>query len=452
MTLTIHTEEDSQRQLKVKVEVPEERVQSQMRRTARQLGKKINIPGFRRGKVPYSVIINRFGEPAVRADAVEDMLEALVVEALDEIDETPYRQPSLDDMELNPLVLEITVPLEPVITLGDYRNIRKEIKPVEVTEEALEEAVEHVRGHHQILEQVDRPAEEGDMVTLSGEGNLTGDEEEVIWREESSDIVLDSKRLFVDLPFVENVVGMSAGDEKEFTIAFPENYDDEELAEKEAIFTVSVLNVQSRELPELTDEFAREEGEYETVEELMEGLEKELFEQAERQSKSELLDEVIDEMLSDAEIVYPPILVEAELDDTLENMKQQVTRSGWQWEDYIKLQGETEESLREQWQENAVERVRRGLILRQFVEEEHLSVDSADIDSAMEKRLSQFGDNEELQEQLRSVFTQGQGLEAMSNDILMEKVQERIEEIVTGNAPELEDLDRNVLETAEEEE
>ncbi len=452
MTLTIHTEEDSQRQLKVKVEVPEERVQSQMRRTARQLGKKINIPGFRRGKVPYSVIINRFGEPAVRADAVEDMLEALVVEALDEIDETPYRQPSLDDMELNPLVLEITVPLEPVITLGDYRNIRKEIKPVEVTEEALEEAVEHVRGHHQILEQVDRPAEEGDMVTLSGEGNLTGDEEEVIWREESSDIVLDSKRLFVDLPFVENVVGMSAGDEKEFTIAFPENYDDEELAEKEAIFTVSVLNVQSRELPELTDEFAREEGEYETVEELMEGLEKELFEQAERQSKSELLDEVIDEMLSDAEIVYPPILVEAELDDTLENMKQQVTRSGWQWEDYIKLQGETEESLREQWQENAVERVRRGLILRQFVEEEHLSVDSADIDSAMEKRLSQFGDNEELQEQLRSVFTQGQGLEAMSNDILMEKVQERIEEIVTGNAPDLEDLDRNVLETAEEEE
>jgi trigger factor len=423
-----------------------------MRRTARQLGKKINIPGFRRGKVPYSVIINRFGEPAVRADAVEDMLEALVVEALDEIDETPYRQPSLDDMELNPLVLEITVPLEPVITLGDYRNIRKEIKPVEVTEEALEEAVEHVRGHHQILEQVDRPAEEGDMVTLSGEGNLTGDEEEVIWREESSDIVLDSKRLFVDLPFVENVVGMSAGDEKEFTIAFPENYDDEELAEKEAIFTVSVLNVQSRELPELTDEFAREEGEYETVEELMEGLEKELFEQAERQSKSELLDEVIDEMLSDAEIVYPPILVEAELDDTLENMKQQVTRSGWQWEDYIKLQGETEESLREQWQENAVERVRRGLILRQFVEEEHLSVDSADIDSAMEKRLSQFGDNEELQEQLRSVFTQGQGLEAMSNDILMEKVQERIEEIVTGNAPDLEDLDRNVLETAEEEE
>ncbi len=175
MTLTIHTEEDSQRQLKLKVEVPEDRVQAQMRRTARQLGKKINIPGFRRGKVPYSVIVNRFGESAVRADAVEEMLESLLVEALDEIEETAYRQPTLDDMEIDPLVLEITVPLEPAITLGDYRALRREITPVEVTDEALEEAVEHIRSHHQILEQVDRPAEEGDMVTLTGEGKLIDD-------------------------------------------------------------------------------------------------------------------------------------------------------------------------------------------------------------------------------------------------------------------------------------
>ncbi len=309
-----------------------------------------------------------------------------------------------------------------------------------------------IRSHHQILEQVDRPAEEGDMVTLTGEGKLIDDDEDVIWREEDSELVLDSKRLFVDLPFVENVAGMSVGDEKEFTIAFPEDYEEEELSEKEASFKVSLINVQSRELPELNDELAKEEGQYETVEELMEGLEKELFEQAERQAKSELLDEVLDEMISEAEIVYPPVLVEAELNDTLENMKEQVTRSGWQWDDYLKLQSETEESLKEQWQENAVERVRRGLILRQFVEEEQLTVDSADIDSAVDKRLGQFGDNEELQEQLRSVFTQGQGLEAMSNDILMEKVQERIEEIVSGNAPDLEALDRNALETTEEEE
>lgn len=452
MTLTIHTEEDSQRQLKVTVEVPEERVKSQMRRTARQLGKRINIPGFRRGKVPYGVIINRFGEPAVRADAVEDMLESLLVETLEEVDETPYRQPTLDDMDLDPLILKITVPLEPKITLGDYRTIRKEIKPVEVTEEAIEEAVEHILSHHQILEQVDRPAEEGDLVTLSGEGKVLDEDEDVIWRADNSDLVLDSERLFVDLPFVENIVGMNVGDDKAFTISFPEDYEEEELSGKEALFNVSLSNVQSRELPELTDELAQEEGDYETVAELMEGLEEELYDQAERQVKSELFDEVLEEMVNEAELTYPPVLVEAELDDTLENMKTQVTRSGWQWEDYLKLQGETEESLREQWQENAVDRVRRGLVLRQFVQEEQLTVDSAEIDAAVDKRLSQFGDDEELQNQLRSVFTQGEGLETLSNDILMEKVQERIEEIASGNAPDLEVLDRNALETAEEEE
>lgn len=452
MTLTIHTEEDTQRQLKITVEVPEERVQSQMRRTARQLGKKINIPGFRRGKVPYGVIVNRFGEPAVRADAVEDMLESLFFEALDEINETPYRQPTLDNMELDPLVLKITIPLEPSVSLGDYRAIRKEIKPVEITEEAVEEAVEHIRSHHQILEQVDRPAQEGDLVTLSGEGKIIDDDEGIIWHEDNSDLVLDSKRLFADLPFVENIVGMNVGEDKAFTISFPEDYDEEELSGKEALFNVSLSNVQSRELPELTDELAQEEGDYETVAELMEGLEKELYEQAERQVKSGLFDEVLEEMVNEAEIVYPPVLVEAELDDTLEKMKTQVTRSGWQWDDYLKLQGETEESLREQWQENAIERVRRGLVLRQFVQEEQLTVDSAEIDSAIEERLSQFGDNEELQGQLRSIFTSGEGLETMTNDILMEKVQERIEEIVSGNAPDLEALDRNMLETAEEEE
>jgi trigger factor len=455
VTLTIHTEEDSQRQLKVTVEVPEDRVQSQMRRTARQLGKKVNIPGFRRGKVPYSVIINRFGEPTVRADAVEDMLESLVIEAIEaieEVEETPYRQPTLDDMEIDPLVLEITIPLAPRITLGDYRAIRREIKPVEVTEEALERAVEHIRSHRQILEQVDRPAEEGDMVTLSGTGKIVDGEEDVIWREENSDLVLDSKYLFVDSPFVENVVGMSVGDEKEFTIAFPEDYEEEELSGREVIFEVSLLNVQSRELPELTDELAQEEGDYETVEDLMAGLEQELHERAERQVKSELFEEVLEEMVSEAEIAYPPVLVKAELDDALENLKSQVTRSGWQWDDYLKLQAETEESLREQWQENTVKRVRRGLILRQFVKKEQLTVDSADIDLEVEKRLSQFGDNAELQEQLRSAFTQSEGLETMTNDLLMEKVQERIEEIVSGNAPDLEALDRKALETAEEEE
>ncbi|KPK09629.1 MAG: hypothetical protein AMJ56_10435 [Anaerolineae bacterium SG8_19] len=459
MTLTIHTEEDSERQLKVTVEVPENQVQAQMRRTARDLARQVNIPGFRKGKVPYNILVQRVGEEALRADAVEEMLESVFVEALEEIEESPYRQPSIDDIEMKPLVLKITIPLEPIVKLGDYRAIRREIQPVEVTDEALEEALDRVRSQHEILEPVDRPAEIGDLITVSGEGKIDEEDGEVIWHEHETDLVLNPEKLFPSLRFVENLVGMSAGETKEFIFTFPEDYDDEELAGRNASFEVSVERVQSRELPEITDEMAQEEGEYETVEELREGLKKDLYEQSERQAKSDLLDDVVNEMMSEAEINYPPALVEAELDDTLANFKEQVTRSGWQWDDYIKLQSHTEESLRDEWREDAIERVRRGLVLRQFVEEEKLSVSSSEIDSAVDKRLGRFGENEELHDQLRSFFTQGQGLDMMTNEILMDKVQERVEDIVTGNAPDLEALeaaeevdDEVAVETYEEEE
>lgn len=459
MTLTIHTEEDSERQLKVTVEVPEDQVQAQMRRTARDFARQVNIPGFRKGKVPYNILVQRVGEEALRADAVEEMLESVFVEALEEIDEVPYRQPSLDDIEMKPLVLKITIPLEPIVKLGDYRTIRREIQPVDVTDEALEEALERIQDQHEILEVVDRSAETGDMVTVSGEGKIDDEEGGVIWHEHETDLVLNPDKLFPNLPFVENLVGLSAGESKEFGFTFPEDYEDEELAGRKATFEVSIEQVQSRELPELTDEIAQEEGDYETVDELREGLKKELYEQAERQAKSDLLDDVLDEMLSEVEIHYPPALLESELDDNLERFKEQVTRSGWQWDDYLKLQSSSEESLRDEWREDAINRVQRGLVLRQFIEEEKLSVSPSEIDLAVDERLGQFGENEELHDQLRSIFTQGEGLDMMTNEILMDKVQERVEDIVTGNAPDLEDLEpadeaavETAVETYEEEE
>jgi trigger factor len=452
VTLAIHAEEDSERQLKVTVEVPEERVQAQMRKTARNLAQQVRFPGFRKGKVPYNILVRRVGEEALRADAVEEMLEDVLAEALEEVDTTPYRQPSLDDMDMDPLVIKLTIPLEPEVKLGDYRATRKEIQPIEVSEEALEEALEHVREHHHELEDVDRPAGASDMVTLSGEGKTAGDEEEVIWHEHESDVIMDPDKTFPKVPFVENIIGMSAGEEKSFQFNFPEDYEEDELADKHVEFNVKVDKVQSREVPELSDELAQQEGDYETLDELKEGLTEQLQNAAEQQAKSDLLDEMVDDMLTEAEIVFPPVAVESELDGRIENLKEQVTRSGWKWEDYMRLQGETEESLREQWHDDAVEQVRRGLVLRQFVADERLTVDSADIDAAVEERLNQFDDNEELRENLRNVFTQGQGLEMMSNDILLDKVYERMKEIVTGNAP---DLDALIVEdevTEEEEE
>ncbi len=452
MTLTIHSEEDSERQLKVTVEVPEERVRAQMRRTAQSLSKEIRIPGFRRGKVPYNVLVNRVGEKALRADAIEEIIEPVFMEALDEISETPYRQPSLDDIEFDPLILKLTIPLDPTVVLGEYRSIRKELNEVEVKQEALEEALDQLRASFQELEEVDRPAENGDMLTVSGTGQVDEEDGEVFWREQDTDLLIDPEKTFPDLPFVENLIGLAAGEDTEFRVPFPDDYAEEELVGKEAVFSVSISKVQNRTLPELDDELAQKAGEYQTIDELREAMDKELLSQAENRARSELLDEWVDELLSDAELVYPPAVMESELDSMVNDFREQITRSGWQWEDFLKLQGESEASLRENWQDGATDRIQRGLVLREFTRLEKLEVKSTDVDEMTEKRLSQYGDNEELQEQLRTVLTQGQGLESMSNDILMEKVINRVEEIVAGIAPDLDELDEPIDQVADEEE
>ncbi len=191
MTLTIHKEEDDKRQLKLSVEVSEDRVEKAMRQKARELARDINFPGFRKGKVPYRVVLQRVGRATVRAEAIDDIAQDIFVEALEEIEVEPYGQPVLDDLEPEPLVLEFTVPLQPVVILGEYRELRKEIEPVELSEDAVEEALEQVQIEHQTVEPVDRPIQAGDMITVSGRGELApveGDVEEEFDVDEQVDV------------------------------------------------------------------------------------------------------------------------------------------------------------------------------------------------------------------------------------------------------------------------
>lgn len=479
MTLTIHTEEDEQRQLKVTVEVPEERVEQQMKRTAREIARSVDIPGFRRGRVPYNIIVQRVGREALRSEAVEEILEPVFEETLAELDVTPYAQPKLDDLEMEPMVIKFTIPMEPTVELGDYRSIRRELPEVNVTDEAVQEALEHIRTHHEVLEPVDRPIEEGDVVTLSGTGKIAEDDEvDVIFDEERIELLMDPETTFAGTDFVKNLIGLEVGDHHEFTITFPEDEEEaaaatedlgddlleedveepdtgdveagdenagseagDSLAGEEASFSVTILDVKSRYLPELDDELAREEGDYESLDEMREAVRKDLWEQAEADARDELFDDVMEQVIDGAHIIYPPAVVEEEIDSMVQSLKQQVTRSGWEWSDYLMLQGETEDSLRESYQENAVERVKSGLVLRKFIEEERLSVEEDEVEDAIDERLSdRFDDNEELREQMRDFFRQGQGLEMVTGELVMDKVFDRMEAIVTGNAPSLEAL------------
>jgi trigger factor len=461
VTIIIHTDEDDQRQLELKVEVSEDRVESAMRKQARQLSNQVRIPGFRRGKVPYGVILQRFGRDVIRAEAVEDMVQEIYEEAISDAEATPYGQPSLDSMEMEPLIMTFTIPLEPVVKLGDYRSIRKEIEEVTITEEAVQDALEQIQTRHQEVESVDRPAEYGDVITIGGKGELipeeeddaTGEEDledesaaadiqsgiEVLFDEESADILMDKEIIFPGTDFVDNLVGKSSGDQVTFNLSFPEDFEEEGLAGRTADFRLNVLDVKKREVPALDDELAVLEGDFETLDELREDLWTRLQEQAEAQAKEELIEGMVDDLLEDAELVYPPAAVEMEIEDAIDNFKNQVSRSGWDFEDYLQLQGLTEEDLQEDFRESSEERLRRRLVMRQFVLDEKLRIQTEDVEALIDERIAGF-DNEELKKSMRDFYLSGSGFDMISSEVLSEKVFERVQAIFSGTAPNLEDL------------
>ncbi len=471
MTLTIRKEEDDKRQLSVTVEVAEERVDKAMRATARKLARQVTIPGFRKGKVPYSIILKRFGETAVRAEAAEDMVNEVYSEVMTGLEEheLPYAQPTFDDMELEPLTFKFTIPLAPEVKLGEYRELRKEVEPVEITDEAVEEAMENLQASFAELETVERAAEAGDVVVVSGKGTLlpkpasedeaaeedAEDESEdgrTIFNEDSLELLLDSEKTFVGTPFVENLIGLEAGQEKSFDFTFADDYDDESMAGRQAHFEVTMLEVKKRTLPPMDDELAKLDGRFETLEELRQNIRESLLRQAEDEANNELIESMIDDLLEDATLVYPPAALEEELKDIVDSFKDQVQRSGWAWEDYLRLQGDTEEAVRERFQETAETRLKRRLVLQKFVEAEKLTVSEDEIDALVEERVANMGDNPELQESMKNFYKQGYGLEMISSEVLMNKVADRIKAILRGEAPDLSAVEEAEALAADEEE
>lgn len=460
MTLTIQSSEDDLRQLTLTIEVDEDRVRKAMQKKARELSREVQLPGFRPGKAPYDVLVRRIGEETLRAEAVEDLVQPVFEEALEQEGIDLYARPSLDNIELNPVSFKFTVPLSPTVVLGDYRTLRQDVEDVQVTDEALDEALEYVRMRHQVIEPVERAAEIGDVVTISGHGKFTAPkpaaegeeaatEGEMLFEEESLDILLDDKTLFPDTPFVENVVGMSVGDQKEFTFVFPDPYEqDAEYAGREATFDVTVLTVKRRELPALDDELAKLEGKYETLDELRESLRSDLAKEAEAAVKEKTIDDMIHHLIEGATMVYPPAAVEAQIDDMLEDFKNRLTRSGWKYEDYLNLQGMTEENLRADLSENAEDQLRHQLALRQFILDEKLRVTAADVDTLIDERIARF-DNPGLRDSMRNYYRSGQNFDLISSEVLSNKAYERARAIFSGNAPDLDALEEDAADEEE---
>ena len=353
MTLTITKSEDEQRQMAMSITVDDKRVVGEMKKIARNLARNMRVPGFRPGKAPFRVVAKRVGEEALRAQALEDMINDVIFEAMQQEEVIPYARPSLQDMELSPAKIDIVVPLEPVVTLGDYRALRRELEKPEVSKEAVQESIDAFLERKTTTEPIeDRKSKKGDLIKVAGQGVFAEpaegeDEPEIFFDEpDGTEFLLDAEQTFKGTDFVKKLSGTNVGDTVKFSISYPEDYEISDFAGKEIKFELDVLELTQRNVPKLTDELVQEDN-FEDVKEFKAKTKKTLEDQAFETFRGEVLDEWILDLKKDATLVYPPGAVDSELDDRLEGFKQQISQYGWKWEDYINMQGESEDGLKE---------------------------------------------------------------------------------------------------------
>ncbi|MGD2253221.1 MAG: trigger factor [Anaerolineales bacterium] len=433
--MKVETQDKEDRQVELTVEVPGDRLQTAMHMAARALSKQTRIAGFRPGKAPYEVILRRFGEEAVFEEALETLGQEAYRQAIEQASLEPYAPGSLDEVVTrDPLVLRYTVPLAPEVKLGKYKKLRLPFDPPEVQDQAVDALMEELRHSQALIEPADRPSEIGDVVLLDLTGKLRnppeGENATLVNRQGVSVLVSED----TDWPFAgiaEHLVGLEAGQEKQISHTFPDDYANESLRSQEADFQLTCLEVKSRLVPEWTDDLARNVGDFEDLLDLRIKVRQRLQEEAEKKAEAEYAERVVGAHVEQAKVSHPPLLLEHELDEMLQDMNRRLQAQNLSLEDYLKIEKRTFQDLRSELEPRAKERVERALVLTELVRTEELEVSDEELQAEIDRLIAPFGDEAE---KVRQAFDSPAGRRRVTMDLLAEKAVKWLVALARGEA------------------
>lgn len=374
------------------VTVPAEKVNKALDQAFKKVVKQINVPGFRKGKVPRPIFEQRFGVEALYQDAIDILLPDAYGEAIDETDIKPVAQPEVSVTQIEKgkdFIFEATVTVEPEVKLGDYKGLEIEKQETELSDDELQEAIDHSLGHlAEMVIKEDGVVENGDTVNIDFSGSVDGEEFEG-GQAEGYDLEIGSGSFIPG--FEEQLEGMKVDEEKDVVVTFPEEYHAEELAGKEATFKTKVNEIKFKEVPELTDEIANElDAEANTVDEYKENLRKRLAEQKATDAENVEKEEAITKATDNTTIDIPEAMVNTELDRMVSEFAQRIQQQGLDLQTYFQFSGQDESQLREQMKDDAEQRVKTNLTLTAIAEAEKIEATDEDIDKELEKMSKQF--------------------------------------------------------------
>lgn len=410
----------------MEIEIPVEDLEQPIRLACKRLANKVNIPGFRKGKAPRSILENFLGINAILDEAADDLLPKAYVEGLKETGLEPVCQPDIEVVTLEdgqPMRFKASITVKPEIKLGDYKGLDITRRIIDISNEDVDAEIENQRQRMSKLVDAAEGAEatNGDTVVIDFKGLKDGVAFEGGTAEDYP-LALGSGSFIPG--FEEQLVGSHVGDEKNIDVTFPEDYGAKELAGQPVVFEIKVKGIKNKVLPELNQEFVEEVSETaENLDQLREEFRAKMEQQSLAAADDTARNAALAKAVENCEVELPPVMIEQQMNGMIEDAKRQIGSQGMSYEQYLEYAGRTDEEFCEQYRKQAELIVKRELMLEAIIKAENLEVTDEDIDGQIREIAARYWMPED---KVKEILAEGGRMEDVKYDALMKKAVDLI--------------------------
>jgi len=423
----------------LEVEVGPEEFEKAVQQAYKKLVKKVNIPGFRKGKAPRTVLERYLGEGSLYSEAADIMLPTAYYDAVQETKIEPISQPEVEITQLEknkPFIFKATVEVKPEVKLGEYKGLAVEKKEYPVTDEDVDAYLKTLQERYARLVNKDSGVvEKGDLVLIDYEGFVDG---EAFSGGKGTNYSLEiGSNTFIP-GFEDQLIGMAVDEEKDINVTFPEDYHSKDLAGKAAVFKVKLKGIKVKELSPIDDEFAKDVSEFETLEELKNDIRNKLKEAAEKKSLNEVRAALINKAAENAEVEIPKVMIESKIASYVNELDQRLAQQGLNFEHYLEYTGQTFEQVKETFRPQAEKEVKNDLVIEAIAKAENIIATEEEVNQEIEKIAKYYNQDPS---KMKEMFVDQGNLAALEASIQLDKavdflVNEAKIEVVSGSKEE----------------
>ena len=416
--MSLQVEKLEKNMAKLTIEVSAEDLDKAMEKAYQKQKSRISLPGFRKGKAPRKMIESMYGKGVFMEDAVNSLVPQEYTKALGECDLEIVSQPEINVTQMEPgkaLIFTADVAIKPEVTLGDYKGVEVPKTEIVVTDEEVDAEVKKEQDKNSRTVVVeDRAAANGDIATIDFEGFVDG---VAFDGGKGSDYALTLGSGTFIPGFEDQLVGANTGDHVEVKVTFPEEYQAKELAGKEAVFQCDVKKLETKEVPELDDEFAKDVSEFDTLAEYKEDVKKNLTEKKEKEARTAKENAAVDKAIENAQMDIPELMTKTECRQMMDDFSRRMQQQGLSMEQYFQFTGQSMDKMMEDMKPQALKRIQTRLVLEKVAEAEDIQPSEEEIAEEIQKMADAY---KMEADKIREAIGES-GIEQMKKDMAVQK-------------------------------